>query len=69
MTAEQLAELLPVLTAFAERRPVQYRSQYPSALFPRSDGWHTINADTTEFRVDQMNPLEWRVAPTEDTKT
>jgi len=69
MTAEQVAELLPILTAFAERRPVQYRSQYPSALFPASDGWHTINPDTTEFRVDLMNPREWRVAPIEDNKT
>lgn len=63
MTAAQVAAALPVITAFAERRPIQYRSQDPGSMFPAE--WMDINPDTTEFRITKWDLAEgeWRVKP------
>ena len=60
MTAAQVQAALPVIVAFAERRPIQFRDRRPGSL---SMEWMTINPDTTEFRLNEFDPLEWRIAP------
>ena len=57
MTRTQVRQLLPVLTAFANGEPVQYRDKR------YTDDWATINPDTTEFRMVDLDPTEWRVRP------
>jgi len=60
MNAEEVKAMLPILNAFAERRPIQFRDARPHA---RCREWITINPDTTEFRLnDDVDPEEWRVA-------
>jgi hypothetical protein len=62
MKAETVKAMLPVIIAFAEKRPVQFRDLRPGAFHVPE--WITINPDTTEFRLtDDTNPDEWRVAP------
>jgi len=64
LNAEKVKAMLPVITAFAEGRPVQFRPLSGHAL--QQGEWMTINPNTTEFRlVDDCNPDEWRVAPDE----
>lgn len=61
MTRKQLQQILPVLTAFAEGRLIQFRDMRPGAL---SHDWVTVNPDTTEFRLNEpIDPDEWRVKP------
>jgi hypothetical protein len=57
VTAEQVRAVLPVIEAFANRRPLQVRRRN------LHDDWITINPDTTEFRFYDLadNQLEWRV--------
>ena len=57
MTANEIKQLLPVLTAFAEGRSVQFRDRR------YTDDWATINPKTTEFRIVDLDPVEWRVKP------
>ena len=57
MTAGDIKQLLPVLQAFAERRPIQFRDRR------YTNDWATINPDTTEFRIVNLDPVEWRVKP------
>jgi len=57
MTADDIKQLLPVLQAFAERRAIQFRDRR------YTDDWATINPDTTEFRIVDLDPVEWRVKP------
>ena len=57
MNARELRQLLPVLHAFAYRGVVEYKPL-------DGDTWTRINPDTTEFRPELMNPLEWRWTPT-----
>jgi len=54
LKAEDIKKLLPVIVAFANKRPVQVKSGL-------TDEWSTINPDTTEFRFEHLNELEWRV--------
>lgn len=62
MTADQVKKMLPVIIAFAARRPIQFRDLRPGKNY--SDEWLTINPDTTEFRLGfDTNPDEWRVTP------
>ena len=62
MNAEKVKKMLPVIQAFADKRPIQFRDLRPGAL--HSNKWLTINPDTTEFRLlDDTNPDEWRVSP------
>jgi hypothetical protein len=58
MKAEDVKKLLPVITAFANKEPVQVKSGL-------TDQWAIINPDTTEFRFEHLNEMEWRVAPLE----
>lgn len=61
MKAETVMAMLPVIIAFAEKRPIQHRDLRPGAI---SHDWMTINPNTTEFRLtDDCNPDEWRLAP------
>lgn len=59
MNYKQVAEMLPVLIAFAERRRIQYRDLRPGKN--HSCEWTDINPDTTEFRLVDCDPCEWRV--------
>jgi hypothetical protein len=58
MKAEDVKKLLPVITAFANKQPVQVKSGLTGQ-------WAIINPDTTEFRFEHLNEMEWRVAPLE----
>ena len=57
MTADDIKHLLPVLQAFAEHRPVQFRDRR------YTNDWATINPNTTEFRIVDLNLVEWRIKP------
>ena len=62
MNAETVKAMLPVIIAFAEKRPIQFRDLRPGAF--HTSEWKTINPDTTEFQLGvNTNPDEWRVAP------
>jgi len=62
MTSDQVKQMLPIIIAFAERKPIQFRDLRPTA---RNREWTTVNPDTTEFRINEydLNPDEWRVLP------
>ena len=60
MTAEEVEERLPILEAFADKKP----------LFTRRRGyvaWALINPDTTEFRFQDLDDreIEWSLTGTE----
>lgn len=61
MNRYQVKAALPIIHAFAEGRPVQYRERGKDGLF--SDDWMTINPETSEFRLTEFQIGEWRVAP------
>jgi len=57
MNADTVKKMLPVIIAFANRIPIQFRDRR------KSDDWLTLNPDTTEFRINEFHPEEWRVKP------
>lgn len=60
MKAETVKKMLPVIEAFANKHPIQFRDLRLGKN--HSNKWLTINPDTTEFRLeDYTNPEEWRV--------
>ena len=66
MNREQVKAALPVIQAFAEGRPVQFRDLRPGSL---SVEWLTLNPDTTEFRLSEFDPREWRAEPGQDVES
>lgn len=65
MNADTVKELLPVITAFAERRPIQFRERKVDGLV-RPGEWLEVNPDTDQFRLTEYDLLvrDWRVKPT-----
>lgn len=65
MNAETVKELLPVITAFAERRTIQFRERGKTGL-ARPGEWVDVNPDTDQFRLTEYDLLirDWRVKPT-----
>ena len=58
MTAEDVKGLLPVIEAFANKQPVEFRNVFGL------DTWNRIDPDTTEFRFSDLTDrrVMWRVA-------
>ena len=54
MTADQVKALLPVIEAFAQKRRVFFRDKR------YTDEWILVNPETTEFRIVDLDPVEWR---------
>jgi hypothetical protein len=56
MTAEDVKQLLPIIEAFANKKPVFVRNVM-------SEDWMKINPNTTEFRFDYLvdDDMDWRV--------
>ena len=59
-TKDKIAELLPVITAFAEGKTIQVIA----CRYTRD--WSDIDPETTEFQLIHMldQSLHWRVKPT-----
>jgi hypothetical protein len=65
MDAKRAKAWLPIMQAFANFRQIQYRDKFAKDLVSSGD-WVTINPYTTEFRIDNDNPENWRVKPEDD---
>lgn len=64
MDAHTVKELLPVITAFANRQPIQFRERAKDGLAKPGE-WIDVNPDTNQFRLTEydLSIRDWRVKP------